>query len=383
MTPEPYRPPWLTPEHEALAASARTFFAREVTPHAERFAEQHQVDAGTWLAAGRAGLLCLAVPEEYGGGGGTFADEAVVGWEQAQAVDDALGYAVHSTIVAPYLAAYGTEEQRRRWLPRMASGELVGAIAMTEPTTGSDLQAIRTTARRDGDHYVLNGSKTFISNGTHAGLVIVVARTGGEGAAGISLLVVETDGLEGFTRGRVLHKIGQHGQDTRELSFGDVRVPAENLLGGQEGQGFYQLMTQLPQERLAIAVGAASAADCAVRLATAYAKERTAFGREIASFQHTRFLLAECSTDVLVGRTFLDHCIGLHLDGRLDAATASRAKYWLTDLQCSVVDRCLQVFGGYGYMTEYPIARLYAAARVQKIYGGTNEVMKELIGRTL
>ncbi|MEO5608852.1 MAG: acyl-CoA dehydrogenase family protein [Ornithinibacter sp.] len=383
LPPATYTSPWMQDEVTDVADLARTFFEREVTPHTERFAEQHQVDKETWLAAGAAGLLCISVPEEYGGGGGTFAHEAAVMWEQGRAADDAFGYSVHSSIVAHYLLQYGSQEQKVRWLPRMASGELVGAIAMTEPGTGSDLQAIRTTARRDGDHYVVNGSKTFITNSSHAGLVVIVARTGGEGAQGVSLLVAEVEGLAGFERGRVLQKIGQHGQDTRELSFTDMRVPVANLLGEEEGQGFYQLMLQLPQERLAIAVGAVASADKAVELAIGYSKEREAFGKPIAHFQHTRFTLAEVSTDVLAARTFLDYCIGLHIDGRLDAATASRAKYWTTDVQCDVVDRCLQVFGGYGYMLEYPIARMYAGARVQKIYGGTNEIMKELISRSL
>jgi acyl-CoA dehydrogenase len=296
---------------------------------------------------------------------------------------------VHAGIVAPYLERFGTPEQKQRWLPRMASGELVGAIAMTEPGAGSDLQRIRTTARRDGDHYVITGSKTFITNASHAGVVIVVCRTGGEGAQGISLIVVETtdpgtgEPTPGFERGRVLDKIGMHGQDTRELHFSDVRVPVGNLLGSEEGQGFYQLMNQLPQERLAIAVGAVAAAEYAVELATAYSKDREAFGRRLLDFQATRFTLAEVSTEVLAARTFLDHCMALHLDGRLDPVTASRAKYWTTDLQCSVVDRCLQIFGGYGYMREYPIARAWADSRIQTIYGGTTEIMKEIVGRAV
>ena len=384
LPPPTYVSPWAQDaDVNEVLKLARNFFQREVVPNLERFAEQHQVDKETWLAAGAAGLLCISVPEEYGGGGGTFAHEAAVMWEQGRAGDDALGYSVHSSIVAHYLLNYGSEEQKQKWLPRMASGELVGAIAMTEPSTGSDLQAIRTTAKRDGDHYVINGSTTFITNSSHAGLLLVVARTGGEGAQGVSLIVAEVDGLEGFERGRVLQKIGQHGQDTRELSFTDMKVPVGNLLGEQEGQGFYQLMLQLPQERLAIAVGAVASADKAVELAIAYSKEREAFGKPIGHFQNTRFTLAEVSTDVLAARTFLDYCIGLHLGSQLDAATASRAKYWTTDVQCDVIDRCLQIFGGYGYMMEYPIARMYAGARVQKIYGGTNEIMKELISRTL
>ena len=261
---------------------------------------------------------------------------------------------------------------------------MVGAIAMTEPGTGSDLQAVRTTARRDGDHYVINGSKTFITNGTHCDLLIIVARTGTEkGGKSLSLIVAETQGRKGFERGRVLQKIGAKGTDTRELSFTDMRVPVANLLGAEEGQGFAQLMTQLPQERLAIAVLAVASAEHAIELATAYAKERTAFGQNLLSFQNTRFVLAECRTEALAARTLLDYCISLHLEGKLDAATASMAKYWTTEKQCEIIDRCLQVFGGYGYMLEYPIARMYAAARVQKIYGGANEIMKELVARTL
>ena len=379
---QPYRSPWMTDDLDELSSLARTFFAREVTPNAERFAEQHQVDRETWLKAGAAGLLGLSVPEEFGGGGGMFAHEAVVLQEQGWAGDDALGLHIHSGIVPHYIVEFGTPEQKRRWLPKLASGEWVGAIAMTEPGTGSDLQAVRTTARRDGDDYVVNGSKTFITNATHADLVIIVCRTGAPGAKGISLLVAEVNDLPGFTRGRVLAKIGQHGQDTRELAFSDMRVPAANLLG-EEGHGFGQLMEQLPQERLVVAAGAVAAAEYAVRLATAYSKEREAFGRKILDFQHTRFVLSEVSTDALAARAFLDHCITEHLAGRLDAVLASRIKYWATDVQCSVIDRCLQVFGGYGYMMEYPIARLYAAARVQKIYAGTNEIMKELISRSL
>lgn len=384
MILDDHRSPWMTEELEDLQELARTFLAREVTPHQARWAGQHMVDRDLWRAAGRGGLLCLSVPEAYGGGGGTFAHEAVLALEQGRAADDAWGNQVHSVIVAHYLVAFGTEEQKRRWLPRMATGDLVGAVAMTEPTTGSDLQAVRTRAVRDGDHYVVDGAKTFVTNGTHADLVVVVVRTGDEpGGAGLSLLVVETDGLAGFERGRVLDKIGMPGQDTRELSFTDVRVPADNLLGGVEGQGFAQLMQQLPQERLVIAVTGVGAAEAAVRLAVDHAKEREAFGQRLMDFQHTRFVLAECAADVLAARTLVDSCVARHVAGELDAATASLAKFWCTDVQNRVVDRCLQVFGGYGYMTEYPIARMFAAARVQKIYGGTNEIMKELVARSL
>lgn len=378
-----YRSPWLNDDLDDLRGLARTFFVKESIPNQERWARQHQVDREYWTAAGAAGLLCIGLPEEYGGGGGTFAHEAVVMEEQSAAGDDAFGYSVHSTIVAPYIFKYGTEEQKRRWLPKLASGELVGAIAMTEPGAGSDLQSLRTTARLDGDDYVVNGSKTFITNGSHADLIIVVVRTGEEGGKGLSLLVAETDGLAGFERGRVLEKIGMPGQDTRELFFTDMRVPRANLLGGEEGQAFVQLMEQLPQERLIIAVAAAKGTEVAVQQTVEYAKERKAFGRELLKFQNTRFVLAECATEARAVRTLVDHCIQQHLAGGLDAATASMAKWYATDKQCEVIDRCLQIFGGYGYMLEYPIARAYAAARVQKIYGGTNEIMKELIARTL
>ncbi|WP_207345097.1 acyl-CoA dehydrogenase family protein [Arthrobacter sp. E3] len=384
MILDDYRSPWRTEELDDLRAMVRTFLNKESAPHHARWAQQHGVDRDFWKQAGEAGLLCISIPEEYGGGGGTFAHEAVIMEEQARIADTAWANVVHSAIVAHYIAAFGTEEQKQRWLPGMASGELVGAIAMTEPTTGSDLQSIRTRARQDGDSYVVNGSKTFISNGTHCDLVIIAARTSEEaGGKGMSLIIAETNGLAGFERGRVLEKIGMHGQDTRELAFVDMRVPAGNVLGGVEGLGFIQLMQQLPQERLAIAVGAAAECEFAVREATAYASDRDAFGKNLLAFQNTRFVLAECVADSLAARTLVDHCIAQHVTGDLDAATASLAKFWCTDMQNKVVDRCLQIFGGYGYMTEYPIARRFAAARVQKIYGGTNEIMKELVARSL
>ena len=381
----PFRSPWMTEDLDALRDHTRAFMAKELAPNLEKFSEQGFVDREFWTKAGDAGLLCISIPEEYGGGGGTFGHEAVIAEEQAYALDDGWGNSVHSTIVAHYILTYGTEEQKKRWLPKMASGEMIGAIAMTEPGAGSDLQALRTTAVRDGDDFVVNGSKTFISNGMHADLVIIVARTGGEGAQGLSLLVAETADLPGFNRGRKLDKIGLKYQDTMELFFNDMRVPAANILGGEDGesQGFIQLMQQLGQERLIIAVTAVAAAETAVKLATDYAKEREAFGKPILKFQNLRFELAECKTETLAARTLLDHCIGLHLQGQLDPATASMAKYYCTDKQCEIIDRSLQIFGGYGFMTEYPIARMYASARVQKIYGGTNEIMKELISRTL
>ena len=379
-----YNPIWETEEHADLREMARDFVAAEITPHAERFAEHHQVDRDLWNKAGDNGLLCISVPEEYGGGGGDFSHEAVVLYEQGLAGDDAWGYAIHSTIVAPYIVEYGTEEQKQRWLPKLASGELVGAIAMTEPTTGSDLKAIRTHATRDGDDLVINGSKTFITNGTQAGLVIIVTRTSDEpGARGISLVVAEVDGLEGFERGRVLAKLGGHGQDTRELSFTNMRVPAANILGGEagEGKGFIQLMQQLPQERLAVAISGVGQAEAAVRQTIAYTKERKLFGHTVMDFQNTKFVLAECATETLAGKTFIDYCINEHDAGRLTSEQASAAKYWGTDLQNKVIDRCLQLWGGYGFMMEYPIARMYAGARVQQIYAGTNEDMKDLIAR--
>ncbi len=379
-----YKAPWEAEDHTLLRDQAAKFFAREVTPNQERWAEQHQVDRELWNKSGAAGLLCTGLPDEYGGGGGNFGHEAVVQEELALARDTAFGFSVHSTIVAHYIAAYATEAQKQRWIPAMANGEKVIGIAMTEPGTGSDLQAVRTTAIRDGDHYVINGSKTFISNATHADLMVVVAKTDtSEGARGISLFVVEVDKVEGYERGRVLQKVGQHGQDTRELAFIDMRVPAENLLGGKEGQGFFQLMEQLPRERLIIGIAGVAMAEAAVLEAIKYAKVRTAFGKPILDFQNTRFVLAECKTEVLAAKTFMDHCVQRYMDGDLDPATASMAKLLGTDKQVAIIDRCLQVFGGYGYLMEYPIAQMYAAARVQKIYGGTNEIMKELIGRSL
>ena len=319
-----------------------------------------------------------------GGAGGTFAHEAVILQEQARAGNTSWAKGVHE-IVTHYIVGCGTPEQKRRWLPRLASAEWVGAIAMTEPGTGSDLQAVRTRAELKGETYVVNGAKTFISNGHHCGLLIIVCKTNpAEAAKGVSLLVVEQPAEQpGFRRGRLLHKLGQKGQDTAELFFEDLRVPAENLLGGREGQGFYQLMNQLPRERLIIGVGAIAAAEAALEHTLAYVRERKAFGKRLLEFQNTRFRLAERHTELTLGRVFIDHCIQRLIDGQLDAATASMAKWWCTQKQCEIVDECLQFFGGYGYMLEYPIARLFADARVQKIYGGANEIMKELIARTL
>jgi acyl-CoA dehydrogenase len=381
--------PWiddkLADELAAVRDLARTFFTKEVAPHEERFAKQGYPDRDLYRKAGELGLLCAAIPEQYGGGGGTFAHEAVISTEQVRAGAGSLICGVHSAIVAPYILAYGSEQQKRDWLPRMARGELMGSIAMSEPGTGSDLQNITTRAIGDGDEYVITGAKTFISGGHNCDLVIVAAKTDpDQQAAGVSLLVAEVaDGTPGFQRGRILNKIGQKGSDTTELFFDGLRVPAANLLGDAEGQGFVQLMQQLPQERLLAAIIAVVVMELAVEETTRYTKERHAFGRPLFALQNTRFELAECATIARVSRVFLDDCIARHLRAELDVATAAMAKYWLTDRQCEVVDRCLQLFGGYGYMLEYPIARMYTDSRVQKIYAGSNEIMKELVARSL
>ncbi|WP_375479376.1 acyl-CoA dehydrogenase family protein [uncultured Jatrophihabitans sp.] len=382
--PHAARPTWSDDDSEAFRDLARRFLEKECAPHEERWGEQQHIDREVWNQAGELGLLCPSIPIEYGGGGGTFALEAVLAEEQIRALAPSLGTAVHSTIVAHYVNAYGTEEQKRRWLPRMASGELVGAVAMTEPGTGSDLQSITTKAIRTGDEYVLDGSKTFISNGLLANLVVTVAKTDpADAAKGISLVVVETDEVDGFSRGRVLKKIGQHGQDTAELFFDGVHLPAANLLGGEEGQGFVQLMQQLPQERLVLAVGAVAAIEETLAHTLAYTKDRHAFGKPVFNFQNTRFKLAEMATTAKIARVFIDDCVAKHLRAELDIPTASMAKWWTTQMQCDVADECLQFFGGYGYMQEYPISRMYTDARIQKIYGGTNEIMKEIISRFL
>ena len=377
------RSPWMDSDLDALAELADTFFAKECAPHEDRWCEQQHVDREAWTKAGEKGLLCISIPEEYGGGGGTFAHEAVIVRSQSHNLTTSLGITVDSVIVAHYLNSYGTEEQRQHWLPKMARGDVVGAIAMTEPGTGSDLQAIKTKAVKDGDDYVIDGAKTFISNGYHADFVLTVCQTDRDaGAKGFSLIIVETD-RPGFSRGRNLRKMGQHGQDTCELAFGEVRVPRSNLLGDTEGAGFGYLMQQLPAERLILAVTAVATMEKTLELTLAYTKERVAFGKPIFTFQNTRFVLAECATLVRVAQSFLDDCLQLHLRGELDADTAAMAKWWLTDQQNVVADRCLQLFGGYGYMDEYPISRIFADARIQKIYGGTNEIMKEIISRSL
>ncbi|MBL8288791.1 MAG: acyl-CoA dehydrogenase family protein [Rubrivivax sp.] len=382
--------PWITEEHEMLRESVARYIGQKWTPRAAEFRQLGKMPPEVWREAAANGLLCVSTPAEYGGGGGNFGHEAVILLEQARANMSGWGGGLHSAIVAPYILHHGTEAQKRRWLPKMASAEFITAIAMTEPGTGSDLQGVRTTARRDGDHYVINGAKTFITNGQNANLVCVVCRTGdaGSGAKGMSLLFVETDVengssnlVAGFRRGRHLDKVGMKAQDTSELFFDDVRVPAENLLGMKEGQGFFQLMQELPQERLIIAVSGIGAMERALAETLAYAKERKAFGKTVWDFQNTKFKLAEVQATVLATRAFVDACMVAHLKGELDAARAALAKAWVSEQQCKVMDECLQLFGGYGYMMEYPIAELYVDARVQRIYGGTNEIMKELAAR--
>lgn len=372
-----------TEEHHAFRETVRTFLTKEVLPHYEQWEKDGIVAREAWLAAGRQGLLGLAVPEEYGGGGNTdFRYSAVLAEEFTRAGTPGLALGLHNDIIGPYLTGLATDEQKRRWLPGFCSGETITAIAMTEPGAGSDLQGIRTTAEDEGDHWLLNGSKTFISNGILADLVVVVAKTTPEGGAkGLSLIVVER-GAEGFERGRNLDKIGQKSQDTAELFFNDVRLPKENLLGERDG-AFIHLMTNLAQERMGIAVAGIAAAEHLLEITTRYVKEREAFGRPLARLQHIRFEIAEMATECAVTRAFLDRCIVDHSDGTLDAVHASMAKWWATELQKRVADRCLQLHGGYGYMTEYPIARAFTDGRIQTIYGGTTEIMKEIIGRSL
>ncbi len=376
--------PWITEEHAALQQSVQRYIASKWVPRAAEFRAAGKLGPEVWRDAAANGLLCVSTPEHYGGGGGDFGHEAVILLEQARANVSGWGGGLHSAIVAPYILRYGTDEQKQRWLPRMCRAELISAIAMTEPGTGSDLQAVRTTARRDGAHYVIDGAKTFITNGQNANLVIVVCKTGGDaGAKGVSLLVVETDDARGFRRGRPLDKIGMKAQDTSELFFDGVRVPAANLIGGKEGQGFFQLMEQLPQERLIIAVSGIGAMERALDETLRYTKERKAFGKSLWDFQNTRFKLAEVQAVVLAARALVDACMVAHLKGDLDAARAALAKAWVSEQQCKVMDECLQLFGGYGYMMDTPIAELYVDARVQRIYGGTNEIMKELAARSM
>ncbi|WP_277052102.1 acyl-CoA dehydrogenase family protein [Zestomonas thermotolerans] len=369
-------------DHELFRASVRKFLEQEAVPFHEQWEERGYVDRELWSKAGAAGMLCSHLPEEYGGMGADFLYSAIVIEEISRRGLSGIGFSLHSDIVAPYILHYGSEALKRKYLPKLASGEMISAIAMTEPGAGSDLQGVKTTAVLDGDEYVINGSKTFITNGYLADLVIVVAKTDPKaGAKGISLFLVEA-GTPGFDKGKRLKKVGMKAQDTSELFFQNVRVPRENLLG-QAGQGFVYLMQELPQERLTVAVAGLAAAEAALHWTLDYTRERQAFGRAIADFQTTRHKLAELATQVQVGRVFVDRCLELHLQGQLDVATAAMLKYWSTDLQCQVIDECVQLHGGYGYMWEYPIARAWADARVQRIYAGTNEIMKEIISRSL
>jgi acyl-CoA dehydrogenase len=378
------KPAWAADDVAMLYDMAHRFMSEEILPHYDGYEKNEIVDRAAWEKAGAAGLLCASMPEEYGGSGGTFAHESAIIEAIGHVGVDGFGIALHNAIVAPYILHYGSEEQKKKWLPKMATGELIGAIAMTEPGAGSDLQGVKTRAERDGNQYRINGSKTFITNGQLANLVIVVTKTDpSKGAKGTSLIVVETDEVEGFERGRNLDKIGLKANDTSELFFNDVRVPTSNLLGQEEGQGFVQLMQQLPQERLEIGTGAIAMIERALAVTIDYVKDRKAFGKAILDFQNTQFKLAELKTEATIGRVFYNDCVARHISGGLDPVTASMAKYWLSDLQCKIVDECLQLFGGYGYMNEYPIARMYRDARVQRIYGGTNEIMKLLIARSL
>lgn len=379
----PYVSPWITEDVQLFRKTVRRFVNEEFVPNEARWREQHRVDPEAWTRAGEVGVLLTDVPEEYGGGGGDYCLEAVVTEELCYAGVH-FGHGVHS-IAAHYILDYGTEEQKKHWLPRMATGELIGSIAMTEPVAGSDLQNIKTMARKQGECLVINGSKTFITNGWHTNLIVLAVKTGesGAGAKGISLVVVETTGLQGYRVGRTLEKVGMHGQDTCELFFDDVRVPAANLLGGEAGKGFYQMMEQLPYERMGVSVGATATTEQALTVTTKHCKERMAFGKALIEFQNTRFKLAECKAQAHIMRVFLDNCIERLNAGKLDAPTAAMAKYWLTERECAIIDECVQLHGGYGYMMEYPITRMWADSRVQRIYAGTNEIMKELIARSL
>lgn len=370
-------------EHEMFRHAVRRFVEKEIAPFHAQWEEEGMVSREAWLKAGAQGFLGLDVPEHYGGGGvQDFRYNAIINEELIRVGASGAAFGLHNDVIVPYLIAYSNDEQKARWLPKVCSGEMITAVAMTEPDTGSDLASVRTTAIRDGDDYIVNGQKTFISNGLLADLVVVVAKTNPEQKhSGISLLVVE-EGMAGFRRGRKLEKIGMHAQDTAELFFDNVHVPATNLLG-EEGRGFTYLMQQLAQERLSIAVIAAAACEVALDHTIAYCKERTAFGRPIGQFQNSRFKLAEMKTEAQIARVFVDRCIEELNAGQLTAEDAAMAKWWTTELQQKIISQCLQLHGGYGYMLEYPIAKMFVDSRVQTIYGGTNEIMKEIIGRAM
>ncbi len=374
----------LDEEVSIFSDSVGQFFEKECAPHVPQWRKDGIVPKEMWLKAGEMGILGASVSEEYGGMGGDFRHEAIIAEQMGWKGIDGFGITLHNGIIAPYIESFGTEEQKQKYLPKIATGEIITAIAMTEPGTGSDLQNIKTTAKKNADGYVLNGSKTFISNGQNANLILVCAKTDPtEGAKGVSIMLVETDGAAGFERGRNLEKIGQHAADTSELFFNDVQLGPDAVLGGKEGMGFIQLMQKLPQERHIIGVQGMATIERAIHVTVEYVKQRKAFGKTIWDFQNTQFKLAECKTEATVAKVFVDRCTDLLLVNKLDSATASMSKYWVSDLQCKIVDECLQLHGGYGYMDEYPIAQMYADSRVQRIYGGANEVMKMLIARTM
>lgn len=371
-----------TEEHDMFRDAVRKFMQREIQPHHEQWEKDGQISREAWKKAGDAGILCTHLPEQYGGSGVDFRYSAIAIEEQGYIFASGPGFSLHSDIVAPYILHYGNEQQKQTWLPQMASGDVISAIAMTEPGAGSDLAGVRTTAVVEGDHYVLNGSKTFITNGQLADLYIVVAKTDtSAGAKGVSLFLVEAD-RAGFQKGQNLNKVGMKAQDTSELFFDNVRIPKENLLG-QENQGFIYLMQELPQERLSVALIAAASAQACFDATVDYVKERKAFGKPVAALQNTRFKLAEIQTELQVTQTYVDRCLELHCQGKLSVEDAAACKLWATEAQCRIIDECVQLHGGYGYMWEYPVARAYADARVQRIYAGTSEIMKEIISRTI
>jgi acyl-CoA dehydrogenase len=384
-TPIPaYTSPWMSPELEMLRESVKKFFHAEFLPHEERWSKNGMMDRDAWLKAGEMGLLCASVPEEYGGSGGTLAHDAVIFGEQARALVTSFGNIPHSGIVAQYLISYGTEVQKKYYLPKMIRGEMVGSIAMSEPDAGSDLQSIRSRAVLQGDHYQINGSKIFITNGFHADLLCMAVKTSDEaGYKGISMILVETKDLKGFKRGRLLDKMGYKGTDTAELFFSDVLIPKQNILGGVEGQGFYQMMGQLPQERLYIAINFQAQMEKAIEITLEYVENRLVFGQKLSELQNTRFKLAECATETKLARLFLDHCIVSYLSGSFDTSTSAMAKRWITQKAYEVVDTCLQLHGGNGYILDYPIAKMFQNVRVGRIYGGSNEIMKEIIARSI